>query len=132
MSISRPCLLFAVMTTSLLAQQDAPAKDLLNSALMQRAIDGIVAGSGAKPHLGWIRLGLRDKPQGQIESGGAATHDLMISLQQAKSISPCSVPLLNAQIPSGVEFTMQQFHPSKDKMDSMPVIVPAASCTDPR
>jgi hypothetical protein len=106
MSIFRHCLLFSVVTGVLLAQQDPPAKDLLNSALMQRAIDGIVAGSKAKPHA--------------------------ISVPQAKTSSPCSVPLLNAQIPSGVEFAMQQFHPSKDKMDSMQVIVPAPACTDSR
>lgn len=111
MSISRHCLLFAVATSVLLAQQDPPAKDL-NSALMQRAIDGIVAGSKAKPH--------------------AISRQQAISLQQAKPNFPCSVPLLNAQIPSGVEFAMQQFHPSKDKMDSMQVIVPAPACTDSR
>jgi hypothetical protein len=45
--------------------------------------------------------------------------------------APCSVPLLEMQIPAGVDFTMQTIKPPVDKIDRMQVIVPAPACPDP-
>jgi hypothetical protein len=48
----------------------------------------------------------------------------------AKPATPCSVPLLNAQIPTGVNFTMRTIEPPTDKVDHMQVIVPAPACPE--
>jgi hypothetical protein len=45
--------------------------------------------------------------------------------------SPCSVPLLKMQFPSGVRFSMQTIQPSTDKIDRMQATVPAPPCADP-
>jgi len=44
--------------------------------------------------------------------------------------SPCSVPLLKAQIPTDVNFTMRTIEPPADKVDHMQVIVPAPACPE--
>ena len=49
----------------------------------------------------------------------------------ANTTTPCSVPLLNAQIPTDVNFTMQKVEPPTNKVDRMQVIVPAPACPEP-
>jgi len=48
----------------------------------------------------------------------------------ASPVSPCSVPLLSAQIPSDVNFTMRVVAPPADKVDHMQVAVPAPACPE--
>jgi hypothetical protein len=47
------------------------------------------------------------------------------------SPSPCSVPLLKMQIPSGVRFSMQTIQPPTDRTDRMLSAAPAPPCPDP-
>ena len=53
-----------------------------------------------------------------------------LSVQAANTTTPCSVPLLNAQIPTDVNFTMQKVEPPTNKVDRMQVIVPAPACPE--
>jgi hypothetical protein len=46
------------------------------------------------------------------------------------AVSSCSVPLLQANIPSDVHFTMQMADPPANKADRMPIIVPAPACSE--
>lgn len=48
----------------------------------------------------------------------------------ASPASPCSVPLLKAQIPSDVNFTMRMIEPPTNKVDRIQVIVPAPACPE--
>jgi hypothetical protein len=48
----------------------------------------------------------------------------------ANAVTPCSVPLLNAQIPTDVNFTMRTIEPPTDKVDRMQVVVPAPACPE--
>jgi hypothetical protein len=48
----------------------------------------------------------------------------------ATPASPCSVPLLKAQIPTDVNFTMQVIEPPTTKVDHMQVVVPAPACPE--
>lgn len=48
----------------------------------------------------------------------------------ASPASPCSVPLLKAQIPSDVNFTMRMIQPPTNKVDRMEVAVPAPACPE--
>ena len=48
----------------------------------------------------------------------------------ASPASPCSVPLLHAQIPSDVNFTMRMVEPPTNKVDRMEVAVPAPACPE--
>jgi hypothetical protein len=48
----------------------------------------------------------------------------------ASPASPCSVPLLRAQIPTDVNFTMQVIEPPSNRVDRMQVAVPAPACPE--
>jgi hypothetical protein len=42
---------------------------------------------------------------------------------------PCSIPLLEAQIPKGIDFTIRQFHPTPDQLGPMATVkAPAPAC----
>jgi hypothetical protein len=44
-------------------------------------------------------------------------------------VKPCSVPLIEMQIPSDIDFTMQRLVPLKNSIDNMQGNVPAPSCS---
>jgi hypothetical protein len=50
---------------------------------------------------------------------------------EAGPTSRCSVPLLRAQIPTAVNFTIQTLEPPSNKVDRMQVAVPAPACPEP-
>jgi hypothetical protein len=61
----------------------------------------------------------------------AQTTEINLGAQPgARPASPCSVPLLRAQIPTDVNFTMQTIEPPTNKVDHMQVAVPAPACLD--
>jgi hypothetical protein len=44
---------------------------------------------------------------------------------------PCSIPLLQAQIPKDIQFTIRQFHPTPDQLGPMATVkAPAPACDD--
>jgi hypothetical protein len=44
---------------------------------------------------------------------------------------PCSIPLLEAQIPKDIDFKIRQFHPSPDQLGPMATVkAPAPACDD--
>ena len=48
---------------------------------------------------------------------------------QSENPSPCSIPLLEAQIPKDIHFTIRQFRPRPDQLGPMPTVkVPAPAC----
>jgi hypothetical protein len=47
----------------------------------------------------------------------------------AAPISPCSVPLIEMQIPKNVEFSIRRAAPPKNFSDNMQVSVPAPACS---
>jgi len=47
--------------------------------------------------------------------------------------SPCSIPLLQAQIPKDIQFTIKQFHPRPDQLGPIATVkAPAPACNDRR
>ncbi len=47
--------------------------------------------------------------------------------------SPCSIPLLQAQIPKDIQFTIKQFHPRPDQLGPIATVkAPAPACNDKR
>jgi hypothetical protein len=48
----------------------------------------------------------------------------------ASPASPCSVPLLNAHIPTDVNFTLRMVEPPANNVDRMQVAVPAPACPE--
>jgi hypothetical protein len=52
-------------------------------------------------------------------------------VHQSETPSPCSVPLLEAQIPKDTRFVVKQIRPSQNQMASMPQVKPPApSCAE--
>jgi hypothetical protein len=50
---------------------------------------------------------------------------------QSESPLPCAIPLLQAQIPKDIHFTVRQFRPRPDQLGPMPTVkAPAPSCDD--
>jgi len=50
---------------------------------------------------------------------------------QSEIPSPCSIPLLEAQIPKDTDFTIRQYRPRMDQLAPMPKVnPPAPSCAD--
>jgi hypothetical protein len=53
------------------------------------------------------------------------------NLLPSETPSPCSIPLLEAQIPKDIDFTMKRLRPRLDELAPMPKVnVPAPSCAD--
>ena len=100
-------LIFIATASSLLAQSDPRVQRLLDQWMSQRR--SLAAPAPKNPAVKTVAGVLPQKPP-----------------------KPCSVPLIEMQIPKDVEFTMPRMTPPKETIDNMQANVPAPSCATTR